>query len=120
MTEEWPNFSRNELCCTCCGKTNPNPAFVRLMNKVQDLRYELGPLTVTSAYRCPEHPKEVSKSKPGQHAIAAIDIACRGSQAHQLLKLALTAGFTGIGIQQKGEARFIHLDLRDNPTIWSY
>ena len=27
---------------------------------------------------------------------------------------------TGIGVQQKGAGRFIHLDLRSTPTVWSY
>jgi hypothetical protein len=43
-----------------------------------------------------------------------------------VLKLALEAGFTGIGVAQKGSGRFMHLDdlLNDEgqprPTIWSY
>ncbi len=122
MRESWPNFSRDELCCSCCGKINPNPEFERLMNKVQGLRLVYGPMIVTSAYRCPEHPIEVAKDKPGQHSIAAIDIACSGASALHLIELALAAGFTGIGVNQKWKksGRFVHLDLRDEPTIWSY
>ena len=46
--------------------------------------------------------------------------------AYNLLKIAFTVGFTGIGVNQKGGARFLHLDTIDNspnrprPTIWSY
>jgi hypothetical protein len=29
-------------------------------------------------------------------------------------------GFKGIGVQQKGAGRFIHLDDREDPAIWSY
>jgi hypothetical protein len=32
-------------------------------------------------------------------------------------------GFTGIGVQQKGTGRFIHVDLtvgQNRPTVWSY
>jgi hypothetical protein len=29
-------------------------------------------------------------------------------------------GFTGIGVKQTGAGRFIHLDLRATPTVWSY
>jgi hypothetical protein len=32
-------------------------------------------------------------------------------------------GFTGIGVQQKGSRRFIHLDVLQNPprpNVWSY
>jgi hypothetical protein len=42
------------------------------------------------------------------------------------MRLALAKGFTGIGVQQKGGGRFIHLDNLPNgpgqprPTVWSY
>jgi len=43
-----------------------------------------------------------------------------------VLREALILGFTGIGINQKGTGRFLHLDLLPNlllhprPTVWSY
>jgi zinc D-Ala-D-Ala carboxypeptidase len=95
------------------------------MAKLQKLRGTYGaPMKVTSGYRCPKHPIEVKKARPGAHASGhAADVAVRGEEAHRLLKIALEVGFTGIGVQQKGEGRFIHLDDLDNdlrPTIWSY
>jgi hypothetical protein len=45
------------------------------------------------------------------------------ADAYRLAKLAFDHGFTGIGINQKGGGRFIHVDdLADapRPTIWSY
>jgi len=95
------------------------------MLKLQTLRSVYGkPMRVTSGYRCPEHPIEAKKSKPGAHASGcAVDIGVDGADAHQLLKLALAAGFTGVGVQQKGTGRFIHLDTLDSPlrpTVWSY
>jgi zinc D-Ala-D-Ala carboxypeptidase len=39
------------------------------------------------------------------------------------LRLAFKLGFTGIGVQQKGSGRFIHLDTMEGgtrPTVWSY
>jgi len=50
----------------------------------------------------------------------AADIGVSGSEAIQVLRLAFDAGFNGIGVQQKGSGRFIHVDLRDTPTVWSY
>jgi hypothetical protein len=50
----------------------------------------------------------------------AVDIAIQGPEAVRLLDLALELGFTGIGVQQKGDGRFLHLDTRDTPAIWSY
>jgi len=44
------------------------------------------------------------------------------AQAHRLLVLACAAGFTGIGVAQKGNGRFIHLDdlQEGRPAVWSY
>lgn len=117
----WQNFSAIELQCSCCGKSNPNPEFKELMDKVQILRDRVGfPLKVTSAYRCANHPIEAEKDKPGSHNLAAIDLAVSKAEAYKVLYNAMELGFTGIGVQQKGKGRFIHLDLRGQETIWSY
>ena len=81
-------------------------------------------MRVTSGYRCPQHPIEAKKAAPGAHASGcAVDIGVEGQDAHRLLKLAFAAGFTGIGVQQKGSGRFIHLDTLEGgprPNVWSY
>ena len=117
----WENFTDEELDCQHCGKENPNAEFIELMNLVQVLRNRLGfPLPVASGYRCPDHPIEKAKRQPGQHSKAAVDIAVEFKQAHMLLREAMDMGFTGIGINQKGGGRFIHLDIRKHPVVWSY
>lgn len=92
------------------------------MQALQILRTTYGkPLTVTSGYRCPDHPIERAKPEPGMHATGlAADLGVQGSDAVEVLRIALGLGFTGIGIQQKGMGRFIHLDRRVVPMIWSY
>ena len=79
---------------------------------------------VNSAYRCENHPIEAAKSKPGAHSTGlAIDIGVSRGQAFKVIELALSAGIKRIGVNQKGEGRFIHLDICDSklsPTIWSY
>jgi uncharacterized protein YcbK (DUF882 family) len=98
------------------------------LSKIDRLREAFGrPLIATSAYRHPTHPVESRKAKPGSHSSGrAIDLAVSGSEAHKLLTLAMASGdFTGIGVNQKGAARFIHLDdLTEReavrPTVWSY
>ena len=81
-------------------------------------------MRVTSGYRCPDHPIEAKKPQPGAHASGcACDIGVEGQDAHRLLKLAFAAGFTGVGVQQKGSGRFIHLDTLEGgprPNVWSY
>lgn len=97
------------------------------MDRLQALRKAYGkPLIVSSGYRSPLHPIEAAKPLPGAHSTGhAVDLAVRGEDAYKILVLAPQFGFTGIGVQQKGSGRFIHLDdIVDprfpRPTIWSY
>lgn len=119
-----PHFSDEELRCKCgCGQQNMRAGF---MTKVEALRVAVGfPLPVTSAYRCPEHNARVSSTGlTGPHTTGrAIDLGVDRERAFHVLTVALRlGGFSGIGVQQKGAGRFIHLDsLTDGrPTIWSY
>ena len=122
---DYKYFTIDELKCQHCGKHNMDDDF---MIKIEALRHELGfPFTVTSAYRCPDHPIEARKASPGAHASGrAVDIACQGDKAHKLLQAALRMGISGIGVNQKGSGRCIHLDDLENdsgrprPWVWSY
>jgi uncharacterized protein YcbK (DUF882 family) len=120
---KYPNFKAEEFKCQHCGAdgiTEP------LVAKVQELRNRYGkPMRITSGYRCPKHPVEIVKTAPGAHSLGlAADIGVEGAEAYQVLKIALELGFTGIGVQQKGSGRFIHLDIRTGqlptPAVWSY
>ena len=118
-------FTTDELKCQHCGEEGMDAGF---MIKIETLREALGfPFPVTSGYRCPQHPIEARKKRSGAHSTGhAVDIGVRGKNAYSLLWGALSGGFTGIGISQKGSSRFIHLDDiedsegRPRPTIWSY
>ncbi len=47
------------------------------------------PLKITSGFRDPRHPVESQKNAPGVHTRGiACDIACSGSEAYQIVKLA--------------------------------
>ena len=118
-------FSQHEFKCSHTGQCDMNPEFI---DKLNDLRLAFGkPMAITSGYRHVSHPIERKKQTPGAHTTGqAADIAVSRGDAFDLLSLALSKGFTGIGIQQKGSGRFIHLDTLENsperprPTIWSY
>ena len=118
-------FKDSELICKHCEGEGIDPAF---MQKVDKLRGDLGfSFPVTSAYRCKDHPIEARKKTPGAHESGhALDISIAGEDALRLLDEALAVGMTGIGINQKGNSRFIHLDdlewaeNRPRPWIWSY
>ena len=90
------------------------------------LRHRCGfPFIVTSGYRSPEYNNEISSTGfTGAHTQGkAADILVRGENARILLRNALEMDcFTGIGVAQKGDGRYIHLDTmqREYRAIWSY
>lgn len=122
----WKNFKKDEFKCHHCGAYAMRPDF---MDKLQALREEYcRPMKISSGYRCSKHNAAVSTTGlTGPHTQGcAVDILCYGRNAFDLVHLAIVYGFTGIGINQKGDIdkRFIHLDtIRDSngfPRIWSY
>jgi zinc D-Ala-D-Ala carboxypeptidase len=124
----WKHFKIDEFRCKCgCGR---NEISEKLIDKLDALRTAVGfALPVTSGYRCPDHNAKVSSTgRTGPHTTGrAVDVGVRGAQALEVLTLALAGGqFTGIGINQKGGARFVHLDDlppadgQPRPTVWTY
>lgn len=121
------HFTDDELACECCGVADMDDGFMRMLGR---LRRALGvPLPVTSGYRCPDHNEAVSgsKSRTGPHTTGcAVDIACDGVLAFRIVAKAVEMGFTGVGIKQRGRARFVHLDALNKldgfvrPIIWTY
>lgn len=120
---KYPNFSKAELACKFTGRCNMD---VEFMDRLQAVRVAYGrSMQVSSGYRDPSHPNERCKAVPGEHTMGrAVDIAIRGTDAVELLKIALDHGFTRIGVAQKGTARFLHLGLGGPGllpfAIWSY
>ena len=114
----YPNFSESEFRCSHCGECNIDEGVV---SRLQDIRASLNfPLPITSGYRCPTHNNAVSSTGlTGPHTTGmAVDVGLDRLNARLFLELAIQQ-FNGIGIQQKGEGRFIHVDLLDQ-RIWSY
>ncbi len=119
-------FTEAEFSCKHCGQNRMDQAFLTM---VDELRDRCGfALTITSGYRCPTHNAAVSSTgAAGPHTTGrAVDIGVSRHRAHDVLRHAMAMGFTGIGVQQKGASRFIHLDmLREpqhapRPSVWSY
>jgi len=123
--QRYPNFRPQEFRCRHTGTLHMDPVF---LERLQRLRVAYArPMVITSGYRDRSHPVEAGKAAPGPHVLGrAADVAVRGADALDLITLARAHGFTGIGVQQKGSSRFIHLDDLDantrapRPTIWSY
>jgi len=83
-------------------------------------------LSVTSGYRCSEHPDEIDKDTPpgSHHRGRACDIAATGGAMRFLtIRFAIQLGFTGIGVHKT----FVHLDDMAShefhevrPVVWTY
>jgi len=126
----WPYFSLEELKCHCgeCKSTGAemDNQFMQMLVLIRQKTRII--LPVASAYRCPAYNNKISPSGfHGAHTTGkAIDLNIRGGDALSVLKEALLLNITGVGVQQKGETRFIHLDSctpKDGlprPMIWSY
>lgn len=108
------------------GREFMDPYFLA---NIDALRYRCGfPLVITSGYRSPEYNNQVSGTgHTGPHTTGkAADIAVSRENAYTLLRIAFDMEcFTGIGVKQSGDGRFIHLDTltedeAPRPTIWSY
>lgn len=131
MIQDWgryaPYFTRAEFACRHCGREDMQPEF---MDRLMGLRLELNErMPINSGYRCPQHPEEVGKPRLGAHALGqAADVGVSGATAHKLIGLAIARGFTGIGVQQRGDARYVHVDAVEDaaanglarPMVWSY
>lgn len=116
---ETKNFKEHEWSCKC-GCNQPHQMHPHVMALVQELREAYGaPLTLTSAWRCENHPAEAKKKTPGQHNKGtAVDISVSsGSMAYKLIVMGLELGATGFAYGNG----FVHLDWRDSvPVTWRY
>lgn len=119
---EWKNFALDEFKCKCCSKVKIDPAIIDL---VQSARDKLGPLSITSAYRCPSHNASVSSTgDAGPHTTGhALDIGVKDSQHRKELIDYFATKVTGLGIAKT----FIHIDnlthehgFNMRPNAWKY
>ena len=91
------------------------------MDFIQRLRYRIGPIRITSGYRCPNHPEEQKKTLPGSHSNGTasdnIPLECG---KYEFIKEAMDLGAIGIGVANT----FIHTDIEHphagRPALWKY
>ncbi len=127
-------FSEKELRCRHSHEYKFDDDFLKLLNSMRD---DCGfAFPITSGYRSETHPIEARKIQRGRVAGCpntgkAVDIAVKGAKAQKVIESAVKHGITRIGVQQKGNNRFIHIDAckqSDFPdsenfpecAIWSY
>ena len=124
-------FSFEELKCRCgCNTYRFDKDFLL---KLIALREQFGSaMSVSSGYRCENHPAEAHKPqnrRPGVHQMSkAVDILIDGESAYKLLSLTILSGFR-VGVSQKsGESKYIHIDClnsaidgdRFSTQLWTY
>tara|TARA_Y100001963_G_C6603794_1_gene363793 strand:+ start:92 stop:472 length:381 start_codon:yes stop_codon:yes gene_type:complete len=116
------NFRQEEMACSCCNVSAMSEDF---MVKLQELRDKCGfALPVNSGYRCASHNKKSGGHPNSGHLTGeAADLRVERTEARIVIQLALEMGFS-VGIQQKGEGRFVHVDTKPRhtgkPNLWSY
>ncbi|WP_435988522.1 YcbK family protein [Sulfitobacter sp. SH24] len=111
----WPSFSPQEMACRGTGRLMIVP---EAMDKLQALRNKLGaPMIVNSAYRSPEHNRNVGGAKGSKHMEAiAFDVRMDNHDPDTYISAALAAGFKGIGTYPK--QNFVHVDARATRANW--
>ena len=118
----WVNFKPEEFECSHCNILKISSD---LMDFIQTARDDLGPLSITSAYRCHDHNNSVSTTGPnGPHTTGlAVDLSVKDSQHRKKLITYFADKVTGLGIAKS----FIHIDLLTaedgfdmRPNCWVY
>jgi len=119
--EKWKNFNYDECKCSCCGLVDVSSDLLDLLQTARDA---LGPLQITSFYRCPEHNNSVSSTGlSGPHTTGkSCDLHVSNSAHRKKLIDYFTNKVTGLGIAKT----FIHIDILTpdevphRPNCWLY
>ncbi|RKZ86755.1 MAG: hypothetical protein DRQ39_05345 [Gammaproteobacteria bacterium] len=119
--DDWEYFTDEELYCPCCDGGEMKAAF---MVRLVELRKALDfPFPISSGFRCKQHNANIGGVKNSYHLLGrAVDITLTHDQAYQVVAKAKEFGFFGVGVSQKGQNRFVHLDNRTQSavTFFSY
>lgn len=108
------HFKMREFACRHCGELPPNGMNPVLLEKLDELREQLGaPVIVTSGYRCEYWNRVVGGVSNSQHRYGnAADIICDDVSYDTLVTTAKEMGFDGVGVYYGDE--FVHCDTREN------
>jgi uncharacterized protein YcbK (DUF882 family) len=121
------NFKLKEFECKC-GCDMPLEVYeniIKLASQLQFLRDYTGrPITINSAYRCPEHNAKVGGSKTSQHLLGkAADITIQSlkpAEVYALIEDLIDMGHLlqgGLGLYE--EKGFVHYDIRKTKARWN-
>jgi len=108
------NFNRSEFACQChCGMDTVDAVLLEILQSIRD---EFGPVVITSANRCEAHNDKEGGSKNSQHLKSrAADIKVHSASPDEV------AAFvgekypnTGVGVY----STFTHIDSRGVRARW--
>lgn len=115
------NFASTEFDCHgkgCCSTTKIDSKLVEYLQKIRD---HFGkPITITSAYRCENHNKQVKGATRSYHVRGqAADIVVSGISSREVAKYAESIGILGIGLYEtQSDGFFTHIDTRTTKSFW--
>lgn len=111
-------FTEDEFKKVHCSMSDINPSSLARLDAARALAGI--PFFITSAFRTQEQNKFAGGVSRSAHLRGrAFDIACNPSNRYQIVKAAIDAGFTRIGVSH----RFIHMDDDSSlpgPRLWTY
>jgi len=119
------NFKLKEFECKCeCDMPlEVYENIIKLASQLQFLRDYTGrPITINSAYRCPNHNAKVGGSKTSQHLLGkAADITIQSlkpAEVYALIEELIDMGHLlqgGLGLYDT----FVHYDIRKTKARWN-
>ena len=115
------HFNSTEFDCHgsgCCSQTLINEKLIEYLEKIRE---HFGkPITITSAYRCPTHNRNVGGATGSRHSKGdAADIVVSGVAPREVAKYAESIGVLGIGLYEtSADGFFTHIDTRDYKSFW--
>ena len=119
--ETLSGFPIRTFDCKCggayCSSTKVSTKSLDLLRKLVRHFEAIGKrTTVTSAYRCPVHNRNVGGVSNSRHTVGdAIDVVVDGTSPSEIARVAEDLGFDGVGIYASG---FVHMDTRGYKSRW--
>lgn len=115
------NFISKEFDCQgkgCCNTTLIDSKLVEYLQKIRE--HFNRPITITSAYRCDKHNKEIGGATRSYHVQGkAADIVVSGVSSREVAKYAESIGILGIGLYEtSADGFFTHIDTRTSKSFW--
>lgn len=116
------HFNSTEFDCHgsgCCSQTLVNEKLLEYLEKIRE-HFGGKPITVTSAYRCPTHNRNVGGATGSRHSKGdAVDIVVKGVAPRTVAQYAESIGILGIGLYEtQADGHFVHIDTRETKSFW--